>query len=208
MAEHPGRFDHPAQLDFAPLAPGAVRAQGRFEGVRGFHELLVREPGLLQLLSELPVLFQPVAFQEGNLLLDGTKLLGYRRQGPQNAAVLLARFPELPVLHSQQPPLGFRRGVLRADLRESRRNAVEIRLQRHIAAPHDHVHEGRPRQRAEQQHQEGQNHCKRIHAFTVARRYDIPAEDAASPAPPCRCACPGSPLEPGTSSACALMAPP
>ena len=68
MPQHASCFDHPAQLDFAPLAAGAVGAQGRLQRMSG-RRSGSSEAGLLQLLGELAVLLQPVAFEQGHLLL-------------------------------------------------------------------------------------------------------------------------------------------
>ena len=133
MPHHAGRLHNTAQLHFAPLAAGAVRPERRLEGMRGPHQLLVREAGFLQLLGQLPVLFEPVPFQQGYLLLHRRQLLSHRRQGPQYAAILLTRHAQFPVLGGQEPPLGIRGSKLGADFRKPRRNAVEIRF--HGGAP-------------------------------------------------------------------------
>ncbi len=90
VAEHAGGFHHTAQLDLAPLAAGAVGPQGGLEGMGGAEKLFVGEAGFLQLLCELSVLLQPVPFQQGYLLLDRRELLRHGRQGPKDAAVLVA----------------------------------------------------------------------------------------------------------------------
>ena len=64
MAQHPGSLDHAAQLDLAPLAPGAVGPQRGLQRVSRAQQLLVGQPGLLQLLGQLSVLLQAVALQQ------------------------------------------------------------------------------------------------------------------------------------------------
>ena len=130
VPQHSGGLDHPAQLDLAPLAAGAVGPQRGFQGMGGAQQLLIGQPGLLQLLGQLAVLLQAVAFQQGHLLLHRSELLRHRRQGTQHAAVLVAGLAQLPVLRRQKPPLGVGRGELRADLGKPGRDGVEVLLPR------------------------------------------------------------------------------
>jgi hypothetical protein len=152
VPHHAGRLHDPAQLHFAPLSARAVRPERRFKRVRGPHQLLVGESGLLQLLGQLTVLFQPVPFQQGYLLLHRRQLLSHWRQGPQDAGVLLTRRAQLPVLGGQELPFGVRGSKLGAHLRKAGRNAVEIRLQGGAPAAQHHVHRARAGHGAQQQH--------------------------------------------------------
>ena len=93
-AQHACCLHHPAQLDLAPLAAGAVGAQGRLERMRGPQQLLIGQAGLLQLLGELAVLLQPVAFEQGHLLLHGGEL--FRHRAPAHGAHCRRWFRDSP----------------------------------------------------------------------------------------------------------------
>ena len=110
--------------------------------MRGPQQLLIGQPGLLQLLGQLAVLLQPVPLQQGNLLLHGGELFRHRRQRTQHAAVLVPGLAELPVLRRQEAPLGVGRGELGADLGKPGRNAVEVLLHGQIAPPEQHIGDG------------------------------------------------------------------
>ena len=98
--------------------------------MRGAQELFVGQPCFLQLLGELAVLLQPVALQQGHLLLDRGELFRHRRQRPQHTAVLVPGFAQVPVLRSQQAPLGVGCRELGADLGEPGGDGVEVLLHR------------------------------------------------------------------------------
>ena len=168
MPQHACRLDHPAQLDLAPLAAGAVGAQGGLQRMRGPQQLLIGQAGLLQLLGQLAVLLQPVAFEQGHLLLHGGELLRHRRQRPEHTAVLVPGLAELPVLGREQAPLGVGGGELGADVGKPGRHAVEVLLHGQVAPAEQDVDDGGARDGAREQHEQGKNQCKSIHAFTVA----------------------------------------
>ena len=140
--------------------------------MRRAQQLLVGQPGLLQLLCQLSVLLQAVALQQRNLLLHRSELLRHRRQGPQHTAVLVAGLAEVPVLRSQKPPLGVGRGELGADVGEPGRHGVEVLLHGEGPAPEQHVDHRGTGDCADEQHEQGKNQSKSVHAFTLARPCD------------------------------------
>ena len=168
VAEHACCLDHPAELDLTPLAAGAVGAQGRFERMRGAQQLLVGQPGLLQLLGELAVLLQPVALQQRHLLLHGRELFRHRGQRPQHTAVLVPGLAELPVLGREQAPFGVGGGELGADFGEPGRYAVEVVFHGDVPPAEQDIDDGGARNGANEQHEQGKNHSKSIHGFTLA----------------------------------------
>ena len=149
VPQHACCLDHPAQLDLAPLAAGAVGAQGRLERMRGPQQLLIGQAGLLQLLGQLAVLLQPVAFQQGDLLLHGRELFRHRRQRTEHTAVLVPGLAQLPVLGREKSPLGVGGGELCADFRQARRDAVEVLFHGEVAPAEQDVDDGGARNGAQ-----------------------------------------------------------
>ena len=165
VAEHAGSLHHPPQLHFTPLAPCAVGPQGRFQGMRGAHQLFIREPRFLQLLGKLAVLFHAVPFQQRHLLLDCRELLRHRGKGAQHAAVLRPGLAELAVLCRQKPAFGVGRCklALTSDSRED--TASKSASSAVVLLPQHKVGGGRTGEGASQKHEEGQNQGKCIHVL-------------------------------------------
>ena len=84
--------------------------------MRGPKQLLIGQAGLLQLLGQLAVLLQPVAFEQGYLLLHGGELFRHGRQRTEHTAVMVPGLAELAVLGREQAPLGVGGGELGADV--------------------------------------------------------------------------------------------
>ena len=175
MAQHPGGLHHAAQLDLAPLAAGAVGPQGGLERPGGAQQLLVGQPGFLQLLGQLPVLLQPVPLQQGHLVLHMRELLPHRRERAQTLPSSFRGLAQLPVLRGQQPPLGVGRGELGADLGEPGDTASKS-CSRQDPAPEQHVNHRGAGDGADEQHEQGKNQSKSVHAFTLAapRHFQTP----------------------------------
>src|SRR4051794_12681088 len=136
--------------------------------MRGPQQLLIGQARLLQLLGELAVLLQPVAFQQGDLLLHGGQLLRNGCQCTEHTAVLVPGLAQLPVLRREKPALGVGGGELGAHLGEPGRYAVEVLFYGDVAPAEQDVDGGGARNGAREQREQGQNQCKSFHDFTVA----------------------------------------
>ncbi len=167
VTQHSGRFHYPAELDFTPLAPGAVGPEGGSQGMRGAQELFIGQPGFLELLGELAVLLQAIPFQKRYLLLDGSQLLGNRGESPQDAAILIPGLVQFTVLRQQKPPFGVGGGKLGVHRGKPGRDAVEIFFERGIAAPKQEEASHHAGGRSQKKHEQSEYYCKTIHVSNL-----------------------------------------